>query len=66
MDYKEVIDRASNLQEFEVQVTLPEDFKFTGTVPFDMEIYGNQVFVKVLAINIEEAVSRANKFFAGD
>jgi hypothetical protein len=62
-DYQEVIDRARRMQDFEVQVTVPEDFRFMGTIPYDMEIVGNQAFVVVPAVSIEEAVQKANEFF---
>lgn len=63
MDAKEVISRVKNLQEFEVQVTLPEDFRFGGKVPYDMDIVGNQAFVKVVAETIEEATIAATTYF---
>ena len=62
-DYQEVIDRARRMQDFEVQITVPEDFRFSGAVPYDMEIVGNQAFVLVPALSIEEAVQKANEFF---
>jgi hypothetical protein len=62
-DYLEVIDRARRMQDFEVQVTVPEDFCFTGSIPYDMEIVGDQAFVVVPAMTIEEAVQKANEFF---
>lgn len=63
-DYRAVIDRARRLQDFEVQVTVPaEGFRFTGVIPYDMEIVGNQAFVTVPAVTIEEAVQKANEFF---
>jgi len=62
-DYLEVINRARRMQDFEVQVTVPEDFQFSGAVPYDMEILGNQAFVIVPAMTIEEAVQKANEFF---
>jgi len=63
MKYIDAIERARDLQEFEVQVTVPKPFRFSGHVPFDMEIVGDQAFVTVLALNIEEAVARADAFF---
>lgn len=65
MDAKELINRVKNLQEFEVQVTLPEDFRFGGKVPYDMDIVGNQAFVKVVAETIEEATLAAKAYFNG-
>lgn len=62
MDAKQVIKRASNLQEFEVQVTMPQSFRFNGSVPFDMEILGDQAFITVLAESIEEATQRARSY----
>ena len=62
-DYQEVIDRARRMQDFEVQVTIPEDFRFMGSIPYDMEIVGDQAFVVVPAVSIEEAVQKANEFF---
>ena len=62
-DYLDVIDRARRMQDFEVQVTVPEDFRFMGTIPYDMEIVGDQAFVIVPAVSIEEAVQKANEFF---
>ena len=62
-DYHEVIDRARRMQDFEVQVAVPDGFRFMGTVPYDMEIVGNQAFVVVPAVSIEEAVQKANEFF---
>jgi len=51
------------MQDFEVQVTVPEYFCFTGSIPYDMEIVGDQAFVVVPAVSIEEAVQKANEFF---
>ena len=63
-DYREVIDRARRMQDFEVQVEVPaEGFRFTGVIPYDMEIVGRQAFVTVPALSIEEAVQKANEFF---
>ena len=62
-DYLDVIDRARRMQDFEVQVTVPEDFRFMGSIPYDMEIVGDQAFVVVPALTIEEAVQKANEFF---
>lgn len=62
MDAKQIIERASNLQEFEVIVTMPEVWRFKGVVPFDMNIVGDQAFVTVLAETIEEAMERAQSY----
>lgn len=62
MDAKQVINRISNLQEFEVQVTMPQHFRFNGSVPFDMEILGDQAFITVLAEDISEAAKIAKDY----
>ncbi len=38
-------------------------WSITGSIPYDMEIVGNQAFVTVPALTIEEAVQKANEFF---
>jgi outer membrane lipoprotein-sorting protein len=62
-DYRQVIERARNLQEFEVQVTVPGKFHFDGTIPYDMEIVGNQAFVTILAETVEEATATVKEYF---
>ena len=63
MNSTDVIKRIKNLKDFEVQVTVPDNFVFSGTVPFDMTIVSNQAFVTVLAENMGEAVARTHEFF---
>jgi hypothetical protein len=65
IDVKHIINRVKNLQNFEVQITLPEDFHFFGKVPFDMDIVGDQAFVKVLAESMEEATTKVREYFYG-
>ena len=65
VDTKAIINRIKNLQNFEVQIALPEDFHFFGKVPFDMDIVGDQAFVKLLAENMEEATTKVREYFYG-
>jgi hypothetical protein len=65
MDILTVMDRIKALQEFEVKTTLPEDFRFNGRVPFDMQIVGDEVTIKVLALTLEEAMMRVDLFLFG-
>jgi hypothetical protein len=60
---KQVLDRIKGLKQFVVRVPVPEDFEFTGAVPFDMEIVGNMAMVTVWADAQEEAQRRAEEFF---
>jgi hypothetical protein len=60
---KQVLDRIKGLKQFVVRVPVPEEFRFTGAVPFDMEIVGNMAMVTVWADAQEEAQKRAEQFF---
>lgn len=53
------------MEEFEVIVAVPEDFRFNGTVPYDMQIIAGQAFVSVPARSMEEAHALATEFFNG-
>ena len=60
---KQVIDRIRGLKQFVVRVPVPEEFRFAGAVPFDMEIVGSVAMVTVWASDEEEAQQRAEQFF---
>ena len=62
MNTQQILDRVGRLEEFEVQVQMPQVWRFKGVVPFDMEIVSDQAFVTVLAESIEEATSRARAY----
>ena len=62
MDTKQILDRVSKLDEFEVIVQMPEVWRFKGVVPYDMEIVADQAFVRVIATSVEEATSRARAY----
>lgn len=57
-----LINRAKHLQEFVVTTDVPEDFRFNGTIPFDMEIKDGEIAAKVYAVDFDEAVQRLNSF----
>ena len=57
-----LIFRAKNLQEFIVETDVPENFRFNGVVPFDMEIVEGVISAKVLAIDFDEAVAVFDKW----
>lgn len=60
---KQVLDRIRGLKQFVVRVPVPKEFRFTGAVPFDMEIVGSIAMVTVWAADEFEAQRRANEFF---
>ena len=62
MDAQQILDRVSRLDEFEVIVTMPEVWRFKGVVPYDMEIVGDQAFVRVVAASVDEATERARSY----
>jgi len=62
-EFDAVMNRIKNLSEYEIQVTVPEDFQFEGPVPYDMSISGDTAWVKILATSIEEATLKANEYF---
>jgi len=57
-----LIFRAKHLQEFVVETNVPENFRFNGVVPFDMEIVEGIISAKVLAIDFDEAVAVFDKW----
>lgn len=59
-----LIHRAKNLQEFVVEVDVPENFRFNGLIPFDMTIEDNVMKAKVYAIDFDEAVARFHNYLS--
>jgi hypothetical protein len=57
-----LIFRAKHLEEFTVTTEVPDDFRFNGLVPFDMQITGSILEAKVWAIDFSEAVSKLHSF----
>jgi len=60
---KSIINRIKGLKQFVVRVPVPTEFRFTGAVPFDMEITGSVAMITVWAIDQAEAQARAEEFF---
>jgi hypothetical protein len=65
-EFDNIMDRIKNLREFEVQYIVPESFIFGGVVPFDMSISAGVAYVKVIAVTLEEAINKVEKFFEGN
>jgi hypothetical protein len=57
-----LIFRAKNLYEFIVTTEVPDNFKFNGVVPFDMNITNGTLEAKVWAVDFDEAVHRLSDF----
>ena len=60
---KDIFHRIKNLTEHTVTVELPEDFTFSGTIPFDMTIKGTTAQVTLLALNEVEAKNKVYEYF---
>ena len=52
-----LIHRAKNLEQFSIITNVPEDFRFNGLVPFDMEIKDGIIIAKVFGLDFNEAVT---------
>jgi hypothetical protein len=63
-DINQVMNRIKNLQEFEVCIDIPDEFIFSGTMPFDMIIDRDQsARVLVVAETQQEAEQKVEHFF---
>ena len=60
---RQVLDRIKGLKQFVVRVPVPEEFRFTGAVPFDLEIVGSIALATVWAATQQEAQQRDEEFF---
>lgn len=56
------INRAKMLHEFTVTTNVPENFRFNGLVPFDLQIREGEISAKVWAVDFDEAAIRLNEF----
>ena len=59
----QIMSDIQNLAEYQVQITIPEGFKFSGVVPFDMNIVAGEAFVTLVAPSWNEALRRVQDFF---
>ena len=59
----QIMSDIKSLAEYQVQITIPEGFTFSGVVPFDMNIVAGEAFVTVVAPSWDEAVLRVQDFF---
>jgi hypothetical protein len=57
-----LIFRARNLHEFTVTTDAPDNFRFNGVVPFDMQIKDSIITAKVWAVDFDEAAKLLNDF----
>ena len=63
-DIKQVMNRIKNLKEFEVVIDIPDEFYFSGTIPFDIVIQRDRpARVLVIAETQQEANDKVEQFF---
>ena len=58
MDVDQFINRVKNLQEFTVTTEVPEDFRFNGVIPFDLQMKDGEIHATVLALDFNEACNK--------
>ena len=58
----DVINRIKFMKHYGVDVAIPEDFRFSGIVPFDMIIGDNRIKAKILAISHEDALEKMERY----
>ena len=56
--------RIKNLRQYTIERELPENFVFTGQVPYDMKISDGMAYIKIYAIDLDEANQRADDFLS--
>ena len=60
----DLMKRVKSLQVFTIERELPEDFVFNGTVPYDIKIADGTMFIKVYAVDLDEANQRIDEFLS--
>ena len=58
----DVINRIKFMKIYEVDVAIPENFRFSGIIPFDMTISDNRIIAKILAISHEDALEKMERY----
>jgi hypothetical protein len=58
----DLINRAKNLQKYVVETDVPEEFRFNGTIPFDIQIKDNIISAEVYGVDFNEAVNTFDKW----
>lgn len=61
-EVKAIINRVKNLKKFEIQMALPEDFRFGGKIPYDMKIVEDQAYVTIYAESVDEATQKVREY----
>jgi hypothetical protein len=62
-EFDALMSRIQRLAEYQVDVTIPEQMQFDGTIPFDMSIENGVAHVTVIAASPEEAKMKVHEYF---
>jgi hypothetical protein len=57
-----LIFRAKHLNEFTITTEVPNNFRFNGLVPFDIQIKDGIITANVWAVDFDEAALRLDNF----
>ena len=57
-----LIFRAKHLNEFTITTEVPDNFRFNGLVPFDIQIKDGIITANVWAVDFDEAALRLDNF----
>lgn len=57
-----LINRARNLHKYIIETDVPENFRFNGTIPFDIQIKDNIISAEVYGVDFDEAVNIFDKW----
>jgi len=58
----DLIFRVRNLNEFTITTEVPDDLRFNGVVPFNMQIKEGIITANVWAVDFDEAAKRLDDF----
>jgi hypothetical protein len=61
-DVKALLNQIKNMQEYSVEVDVPNGIAFNGAVPFNLKISGDKATFSLLAISQEDASERVNAY----
>jgi len=57
-----LIFRAKHLNEFTVTTTVPDNFRFNGQIPFDINIKDDTITAIIYAVDFDEAAKTLNDY----
>ena len=57
-----LIYRAKNLNEYTITTDVPENFRFNGVIPFDIQIKDGIIYAQIWALEFDEAVKTFDEY----